>query len=149
MTRYLTLQEVLDIHRWALQAFGGPGGIRDVGLVESALAAPQMTFDGVELHSTLVEKAAALAFSLVMNHGFVDGNKRVGFWSMDTFLRLNGQGVVCTAEEGEQTFLSLAAGEMTREQLTDWLSPRCRPLSARSEASESEADDPPTEGTCS
>ena len=103
MTRYLTMQEVLEIHRWALQSFGGLDGVRDTGMVESALATPQMTFGGVELHPTLAKKAAALAFSLVMNHGFVDGNKRVGFWAMDTFLRLNGHHVVCTTEEGEQT----------------------------------------------
>jgi death-on-curing protein len=59
------MQEVLELHRWALQAFGGLDGVRDVGMVDSALVAPQMTFGGVELHSTLVEKAAALAFSLV------------------------------------------------------------------------------------
>src|ERR1700694_5038306 len=136
MTRYLTMQEVLDIHRWALQAFGGLDGVRDTGMVESALAAPQMTFGGVDLHSTLVEKAAALAFSLVMNHAFVDGNKRVGFWAMDTFLRLNGPCVACTTEEGEAMFLSVADGKMTRKQLTDWLAPRCRPLSSGTEASE-------------
>lgn len=136
MTRFLTMQEVLDIHRWALQAFGGMDGVRDTGMVESALAAPQMTFGGVELHVTLVEKASALAFSLVMNHGFIDGNKRVGFWAMDTFLRVNGNYLVCTAEEGEAMFLSLADGKMTREQLTNWLAPRCRTLSPGGEKSE-------------
>jgi death on curing protein len=143
MTRYLTMEEVLDIHRWALQAFGGLEGVRDIGLVESSIAAPQMTFGGVEFHSTLVEKAAVLAFSLAMNHGFVDGNKRVGFWAMDTFLRLNGQCVACTTEEGEQAFLTLAEGRMTREQLTDWLAPRCRPLSSESEAPEKRMGDSP------
>jgi death on curing protein len=130
MTRYLTLEEVLDIHRWALQAFGGPEGIRDRGLVESALAAPQMTFGGADLHPTLAEKAAALAFSLVMNHAFIDGNKRVGFWAMETFLRLNGHCVDCTVEEGERTFLSLADGKMTKEQLTEWLLLYCHPVSS-------------------
>jgi death-on-curing protein len=143
MIRYLTLPEVLDIHRWALQAFGGLDGVRDLGMVESALAAPQMTFDGVELHPTLVEKAAALAFSLVRNHGFVDGNKRVGFWGMDTFLRLNGHCVACTTEEGEATFLALADGKMTREQLTEWLAPRCHPLSSASKGPEAGTGDSP------
>jgi len=139
MTRYLTLQEVLDIHRWALQAFGGLDGVRDPGMVESALAAPQVTFGGVELHATLVEKAAALAFSSVKNHAFVDGNKRVGFWAMDTFLRLNGQFVACTPEEGEAAFLSLADGKMTKDQLADWLAPRCCPLSSGSEEFENDS----------
>jgi death on curing protein len=129
MTRYLTIEEVLDIHRWAIQAFGGLDGNRDRGLIESALAGPQMTFGGVELHATIVEKAAALAFSLVMNHGFVDGNKRVGFGAMDIFLRLNGHFVTCTTEEGEKTVLQIAAGQMTKDQLANWLAIRCRPLS--------------------
>ncbi len=135
MMRYLTLEEVLDLHRWALQAFGGQDGLRDRGLLESALATPQMTFGGVDLHSTLVEKAAALAFSIVKNHAFVDGNKRVGFWAMDTFLRLNGQCVVCDTEAGVETFLAVAAGSMTREQLTGWLASHCQPLSPGSESS--------------
>lgn len=133
MTRYLTLPEVMDIHRWSLQAFGGLDGVRDSGLLESALAVPQMTFGGVELHTTLIEKAAALAFSLVMNHAFMDGNKRVGFWAMDTFLRLNGQCVICGAEEGEAMCLSLASGSMTKEQLTEWLTSHSRPLPPESE----------------
>lgn len=141
MTRYLTMQEVRELHRWALQAFGGMHGIRNEGLVDSALAAPQMAFGGVELHPTLVEKAAALAFSLVMNHGFVDGNKRVGFWAMDAFLRLNGQYVTCTTDEGADTFLSLADGKMTKEQLVAWLVPRCQPLSSGGKASDQRAAD--------
>jgi death-on-curing protein len=133
MIRYLTAEELLDIHRWALQAFGGLDGVRDSGLLESALAAPRMTFEGIDLYSTLVEKAAAMAFSLVMNHAFVDGNKRVGFWAMDAFLRLNGQCVVCGTEDGVETFLSMADGKKTREQLTEWLRFHCRPLESGSE----------------
>jgi death on curing protein len=133
MTRYLTLLEVMDIHRWSLQGFGGLDGVRDQGLLESALAAPQMAFGGVELHPTVIEKAAALAFSLIMNHAFVDGNKRVGFWAMDTFLRLNGCCVEGSAEEGEAMCLALASGGMTREQLTGWLTAHCHPLPPMSE----------------
>lgn len=134
MTRYLILSEVMDIHRWALQGFGGLEGVRDQGLLESALAAPLMTFGGVELHATLFEKAAALAYSLIMNHAFVDGNKRVGFWATDTFLRLNGQCVSCGAEEGEAICLAVAAGNRTKEQLYEWLTAHCHPLPPVSEA---------------
>ena len=128
MIRFLSIEEVLEILRWALQAFGGLDGIRDRGLVESALAAPQMTFGGVALHSTLVEKAAALGFSLVRNHAFIDGNKRVGFWAMDTFLRLNGQYIDCAPVDGFETIMSVADAKMTRQHLADWLVSRCRPL---------------------
>jgi death on curing protein len=85
------------------------------------------------LHPTVIEKAAALAFSLIMNHAFVDGNKRVGFWAMDTFLRLNGCCVEGSAEEGEAMCLALASGGMTREHLTGWLTAHCHPLPPMSE----------------
>ena len=78
MIRYLTLEEVLELHRLALAQAGGLAGVRDLGALDSALAQPQMAFGGQELYPSLREKAAALGFSLVCNHPFVDGNKRVG-----------------------------------------------------------------------
>ena len=83
--RYLTLGEVVDLHRRLLHATGGASGIRDFGALESAIAQPKATFGGVDLYPTLVEKAAALAFSLVQGHPFVDGNKRVGHAAMEIF----------------------------------------------------------------
>ena len=88
--RYLALAEVVELHRRLLDATGGVRGIRDLGALESAVAQPKMTFAGLELYPTLVEKAASLGFSLVGNHPFVDGNKRVGHAAMETFLVLNG-----------------------------------------------------------
>jgi death on curing protein len=88
--RYLTLEEVLELHRRAVEQSGGSAGVRDLGGAESAVAQPRMTFAGVELYPTLAGKGAALAFSLVMNHPFVDGNKRVGHAAMETFFLLNG-----------------------------------------------------------
>jgi death-on-curing protein len=76
--RSLTLGEVIELHRRVLAATGGAAGIRDLSLLESALAQPAATFAGQELHPSLIAKAAALAFSLVANHPFVDGNKRIG-----------------------------------------------------------------------
>ena len=75
--RFLKLNEVLYLHQQLLKQSGGADGIRDLGALESALAQPQMTFDGVDLYPTLVDKTAALGFSLINNHPFVDGNKRV------------------------------------------------------------------------
>jgi len=88
MMRYLTLKEVLELHRLILEQSGGMQGVRYLGGLESALAQPQMTFGGQELYPTLAEKAAALGFSLVCNHPFVDGNKRIGHAAMETFLVL-------------------------------------------------------------
>jgi death-on-curing protein len=87
--RYLTLGEVVEIHRRLLTQSEGASGIREVGLLESALAQPRATFDGTELHPTVADKAAALGFGLVANHPFVDGNKRVGHAAMEVFLVLN------------------------------------------------------------
>lgn len=89
MTIYLTIDEAIEFHRMGLAIGGGADGIRDYGALESALAQPSMGFGGQELYPTLIEKAAALGFSLIMNHPFVDGNKRAGFVAMDAFLRLN------------------------------------------------------------
>ena len=83
--RYLTLGEVVDLHRRLLQVTSGASGIRDFGALESAIAQPKATFGGVDLYPTIVEKAAALAFSLVQGHPFVDGNKRVGHAAMEIF----------------------------------------------------------------
>jgi death-on-curing protein len=116
--RYLTVSEVLELHHHVLQQSGGAAGIHDMGGVESAVAQPQMTFGGQELCPTLVEKAATLAFSLVMNHPFADGNKRVGHAALETFLVLNGHELAAPVDEQEQIFLRLAAGELSREDLT-------------------------------
>lgn len=88
--RYLTLAEAIELHRRIIEQSGGADGIRDLGLAESAIAQPQASFGGRELYPTLAEKAAALCFSLVMNHPFVDGNKRIGHAAMETFLVMNG-----------------------------------------------------------
>jgi death-on-curing protein len=86
--RYLGLGEVVELHRRLLHATGGAPGIRDLGALESAIAQPKATFGGVDLHPTVVEKAAALCFALVHDHPFIDGNKRVGHAAMETFLVL-------------------------------------------------------------
>jgi len=108
--RYLALAEVVDLHRRLLEATGGAAGIRDLGALESALAQPKMTLAGSDLYPTLAEKAAALCFSLVGNHPFVDGNKRVGHATMETFLVLNGAEIDASVGEQERVMLDLAAG---------------------------------------
>jgi len=119
--RYLTLGELIELHRRIIDQSGGANGIRDLALAESALAQPQMSFGGTELHPTLAEKAAALRFSLVMNHPFLDGNKRIGHAAMETFLVMNGFELNANIDDAESVILRLAAGELERLPFTDWV----------------------------
>ena len=120
--RYLTLGEVVDLHRRVLEQSGGASGIRDLGLLQSALAQPAATFDGADLHPTIVEKAAALGFALVANHPFVDGNKRVGHAAMEVFLVLNGFEISASLDDQERVVLDVASGVADRQALARWLS---------------------------
>ena len=119
--RYLTLGEVLALHRQVIEASGGISGLRDLGGLESAIAQPRMSFGEEDLYSALEEKAAALCFSLVQNHPFTDGNKRVGHASMEVFLQLNGYEIQASVDEQEALILGIAGGEVKREDLVSWL----------------------------
>jgi death-on-curing protein len=121
MTRYLTLEEVLELLRLVLEQSGGLDGVRELGGLGSGLAQPQMTFGGQDLYPSLAEKAAALGLSLVVNHPFVDGNKRVGHAAMETFLVLNGWELAASVDEQERVIMRLAAGGMKREEFTAWV----------------------------
>jgi len=125
--RYLSLGEIVDLHQALLAQTGGATGIRDLGMLESALAQPRATFGGADLHPTLVHKAAALAFSLTLNHPFVDNNKRVAHAAMEVFLLLNGLDLNATIDEQERLMLDLADGRITREQLILWLNSHVTP----------------------
>lgn len=119
--RYLTLDEVLVLHQYVIEQSGGSSGVRDMNAVESALAQPRMPFGGRELYSTVGEKAAAMGFSLVSNHPFIDGNKRIGHAALETFLSLNGYEISAPIDEAEHIVLRLAAGELSREEWTTWV----------------------------
>jgi death on curing protein len=115
--QYLTLSDALLIHEAQIERFGGASGIRDKGLVEAALLRPQTGY-----YSDLIEEAAALWESLTMNHGFIDGNKRVGFASTYVFLRLNGLQLTSEAKATEDFILSnLEAGTFSKDVLDQWL----------------------------
>ena len=126
MIHCLTLEEVLELHRLLLEQAGGSAGVRNLGGLESALAQPQMAFGGHELYPSLAEKAAALGFSLVCNHPFVDGNKRVGHAALETFLVLNGWELSATVDDQEQVILRLAEGCLRREEFTAWVQAHLR-----------------------
>ena len=113
--------KVLLLHRLIAQETGGSEGVRDEGLLESALEGVFATFGGQELYPTKEEKGARLGFTLISNHAFVDGNKRIGMYVMLTFLEVNGIRLSCTNEEVATVGLAVAAGEMGYEALLDWV----------------------------
>ena len=120
--RLLSLAEILDLHRRVIELSGGSLGIRDLGALKAAVAQPRMTFDSDDLYPSVVDKAAALCFSLVMDHPFVDGNKRVAHAAMETFVLLNGFELSAPVNEQEQVMLALAAGQVSRSDLVTWIS---------------------------
>ena len=115
--RFLSLDEVLAIHERLIETFGGPEGVRDKGLLESALFRPQTGY-----YDDLVEMAAALFESLIMNHAFVDGNKRVAFFATDVFLRLNGWKFSIDPDNAHAFLIGLLErGECRVEKLLPWI----------------------------
>lgn len=112
---FLTLDEVLEIHRDQLARYGGGTGVRDLGLLQSAIAQPQAAFGGQFLHADLFEMAAAHLFHIVQNHPFIDGNKRVGAVASLVFLHMNDQGIRMTNAELETLVLAVAKGELDRQ----------------------------------
>lgn len=119
--RYLSLAEILFLHKEVITSSGGMGGIRDLGGLESAINQPRITFDQKELYPDIVSKASALCFSIIRNHPFIDGNKRAGHAAMEVFLFLNGFEIKAGIDEQEKTFLDLAAGKLDRENFTIWI----------------------------
>jgi death on curing protein len=119
--RYLTLAEVLHIHEGVIAQAGGLSGVRDLSALESALSQPKASAGGTDAYPSLVEKAAALCYSLCSNHPFMDGNKRVSHAAMEVFLILNGREIRASVEEQEQLMLGVASGTRSRAQLTAWL----------------------------
>lgn len=112
---------VVRIHALILATTGGAPGLRDRGLLESALASPFSTFAGKDLHPTVIEKAAHLAYAIVQNHPFVDGNKRTAAVLMITFLRFNGLDLSAPDPETEERFVGLADKKISRQVFSDWL----------------------------
>jgi death-on-curing protein len=118
---YLTVNEVLLLHARVIQRTGGSGGVRDMGLLESALARPRATFGGADLYPDLWTKAAALAHSLAQNHPFVDGNKRVALAAMGIFLELNGCWLTASNEDAAAFIQRLVTGGIGIEGMAAWL----------------------------
>lgn len=117
----LSIERIKEIHSLMIAETGGLDGVRDDGLLESAVNAPFQTFDDQPLYKTIEAKAARLGFSLVNNHAFVDGNKRTDMMSMLLFLAINGAECDCSDEEIVRVGLALADGTMDDRALLEWI----------------------------
>ncbi len=125
--KYLTPQQVLFIQSRLIAETGGQHGLRDLSLLESAVARPQATFDGVDLYPSLFEKAAALLDSLVNNHPFVDGNKRAGITAAGLFLSANGYRIRTLSAELEAFTMRVATEHPPIAELANWLETHSQP----------------------
>ena len=114
-------EKVELLHQLIAQATGGEVGLRDEGLLESALESAFATFDGADLYPSKGEKGARLGFTLISNHAFVDGNKRIGMYVMLTFLEVNGIRIKASDKEISDTGLAIAAGKMKYQELLNWV----------------------------
>jgi death-on-curing protein len=128
--RYIPDEIVLLIHADLIRRYGGRSGIRDRGLLSSALAQPKVTSGGKFLHKTIFDKAAVYGFHVCRNHPFVDGNKRVAFVLMDMFLQRNGYELTAHEDEAYVLMMALADGQLTKLQLGAWLKEKSK-LSTR------------------
>ena len=114
-------EKVLLLHQLITQETGGDPGLRDFGLLDSALEGAYATFDGVDLYPTKEEKAARLGYALISNHAFVDGNKRIGMYIMLTFLEVNGLHARPSNEDVVRVGLGVASGQIKHEELLGWV----------------------------
>src|SRR5262245_30866985 len=124
---YLSETEVLFIHSIVVDETGGTHGVRDLGLLKSALANPKQTFAGKDLYPTVIDKAAVLFYSLVENHPFIDGNKRSAAVAMGVFLEQNKLNLNASQENLVDVALRVAAKKMTLEEIKSWLSSSVKP----------------------
>lgn len=117
---FLSVHDVMEIHRRVVEAFGGDAALRDRGLLESAIAMPRATFDGTELHTGLPQKAAAYHYHLCANHPFVDGNKRVAVTASELFLLINGEELSASDDEIVELTMGVASGRLSKAQVVEF-----------------------------
>ena len=122
---FLTLDDILESHLNQIDTYGGCHGIRDIGLLESAIAQPEASFGGQYLHADIFEMAAAYQYNLVMNHPFVDGNKRVGLEAALIFLEINNENLNCSDEELVDLVLKTTAGQVGKREIAEFFRSHC------------------------
>lgn len=118
---YLSLDDVLIIHTDQIERYGGSHGIRDINLLESALFRPQSSFGGEDLYPNFFDKATVLVHSLLLNHAFVDGNKRTAIASLLVFLKLNTISLVCTQQELIDAAIAIENKKWNKDNIASWL----------------------------
>lgn len=119
--KLITIDQLLIYHQKIMKVTGGADGVRDQGLLESALGKAEQTFDGEELYPGLTRKVSFVTFSLIKNHGFVDGNKRIGVAVMLLLLRLNGYFIRYSQDELVQLGLGTAEGKLNEKDIEEWI----------------------------
>ncbi len=117
----ILLDDILKLHKYSIQKYGGSKGLRDSGLLESAIARPFQTFGGEDLYPSVIEKAAALGESLIINHPFVDGNKRTGAVAMVALLEDDGLVFSADDEDFYHFVISISTGEKKFDEIVEWL----------------------------
>lgn len=122
---FLTLDDILESHQNQIDTYGGSHGIRDIGLLESAIAQPEASFGGQYLHTDVFEMAAAYLYHLVMNHPFVDGNKRVGLEAALIFLEINDATLNASDEALVDLVLKTIAGELGKKDIAKFFRAHC------------------------
>jgi death-on-curing protein len=122
---FLTLDDILESHQNQIETYGGSHGIRDIGLLESAIAQTEASFDGQYLHADIFEMAAAYLYHLVMNHPFVDGNKRVGLEAALIFLEINNENLSASDEELVDLVLKTTAGQVGKREIAEFFRSHC------------------------
>lgn len=125
---YLTLEQVLLVHEDQIARYGGSSGLRDLALIESALFRPQSSFSGEDFYKTIFDKAAALMHSIILNHAFVDGNKRTGTAAMLVFLELNGYRLYASQSVLVKAAVRVESKEWDIEQISSWIRKNSRKI---------------------
>ena len=119
--KYLYPKQIIYLHKRLVSVFGGAHGLRDKGLLESAVYRPQASFGGKELYAGVFLKAAVLGHSIITNHPFLDGNKRTGFEAMRLLLRINGSDIKASEKKKFDFVLKIAKGHCKERDIADWL----------------------------
>ena len=122
---FLTLDDIIESHQNQIDTYGGSHGIRDIGLLESAIAQPEASFGGQYLHADIFEMAAAYLYHLVMNHPFVDGNKRVGLEAALIFLEINNENLKASDQELVDLVLKTTAGQVGKREIAEFFRSHC------------------------
>lgn len=117
----ISVAQALKIHTIAIEGFGGANGVRDMGALESALARPFQTFDGEDLYPTIFEKVAAIGESIIVNHPFVDGNKRTGYILMEALLRYEGYAIIASDKALYTFVINISTATLSFDEIVAWL----------------------------